>query len=146
MAVKKKSLNEFKNELALYMPESEVAAVTHIVDSGKGSFYQDITGKQYLDFSSGIFTNNFGHGDAEITNTFSEIFGSLGNIHGRQWKGTLEVCRKLFKLLPSQNYQVIFYGDGGGYIYRNYFIILESRNIIWLLLQEVFTAKLLAIN
>ena len=115
MAVKKKSLNEFKNELALYMPESEVAAVTHIVDSGKGSFYQDITGKQYLDFSSGIFTNNFGHGDAEITNTFSEIFGSLGNIHGRQWKGTLEVCRKLFKLLPSQNYQVIFYGDGGGY-------------------------------
>ena len=109
-------LSTFKSELAKYIPESEVAQVTHVVTSGaKGSFYQSLNGENFLDFSSGILTNSFGHGETEITNTLAEVFGSLGNIHGRQWSGTLDFYRRLFRFLPSQNYRAVTYGDGGGY-------------------------------
>lgn len=108
-------LSTFKSELAKYIPESEVEALTHVVDSGKGSFYRDISGRNYLDFSSGVFTNTYGAGDQELNDTLRKIFGVLSNIHGRPWSGALEFYQRLFRLLPSQNYRAVTYGDGGGY-------------------------------
>lgn len=109
------NLDKFKKELSLYVPESEAAMINHVISSGKGSFYQDIDGKTYLDFSSGIFTNSFGHGEIEITETLAKVFGSLGNIHGRQYIGALNFYRRLFRFLPSKNYRAVIFGDGGGY-------------------------------
>lgn len=108
-------LSTFKSELAKYIPESEVEALTHVVDSGKGSFYRDISGRNYLDFSSGIFTNSFGSGDEELNDTLRKSFGVLSNIHGRPWSGALEFYQRLFRFMPSQEYRAVIYGDGGGY-------------------------------
>ena len=90
------SLTDFKDKLSFYVPPSELATITQVVVSGKGSFYQDTDGKNFLDFTSGIFTNNFGHGDEEITEILAKVFGSLGNIHGRQWIGAPDFYRRLF--------------------------------------------------
>lgn len=109
------TLTDFKDKLSFYVPPSELATITHVVVSGKGSFYQDADGKNFLDFSSGIFSNNFGHGDKEITEILAKVFGSIGNIHGRQWIGAPDFYRRLFCFLPSKDYHVVAYGDGGGY-------------------------------
>ena len=109
------TLTDFKDKLSFYVPPSELATITHVVVSGKGSFYQDADGKNFLDFTSGIFTNTFGHGDEEIKQTLAKVFGSLGNIHGRQWIGAPDFYRRLFRFLPSKDYRVVAYGDGGGY-------------------------------
>ena len=106
-------LSTFKSELAKYLPASELSTITHVVESGKGCYYFDTTGKNFLDCSSGICTNSFGHVDDELTNTLAEV--SIGNVHGRQWRGSLDFYRRLFRFLPSQDYRVVVYGDGGGY-------------------------------
>lgn len=110
------SLSEkWQNELSKYIPETEASHITHIVKEGRGSFYTDVEGRTYLDFSSGIFTNSFGHGDPELAETLSEAFLSLANIHGRHWEGEIAAYRKLFKYLPDDDYRVVPFGDGGAY-------------------------------
>ena len=109
------STRAFREELSRYVPAAEAAGVTHVVKAGEGSFYTDVDGKRYLDFSGGIFTNTFGHGDTELAETFAEAYHSLANIHGRHWAGEMELYRSLYRHLPSPDYRVIAYGDGGGY-------------------------------
>ncbi len=106
---------KWQNELSKYIPEDEVSHITHIVKEGRGSFYTDVEGRTYLDFSSGIFTNSFGHGDSELAEALFEAFLSLSNIHGRHWEGEAAVYKKLFEHLPSKDYRVIPFGDGGAY-------------------------------
>lgn len=102
-------------ELSKYIPEDEVNHITHIVKEGRGSFYIDTEGRTYLDFSSGIFTNSFGHGDPELAEALSDVFSLLSNIHGRHWEGEVAVYKKLFGHLPSRDYRVVPFGDGGAY-------------------------------
>lgn len=106
---------KWRNELSKYIPEDEVRHITHIVKEGKGSFYTDVEGRTYLDFSSGIFTNSFGHGDPELADTLSNAFLSLANIHGRHWEGEIAAYKKIFEHLPSKDYRVVPFGDGGAY-------------------------------
>ena len=105
---------EFCRELSRYVPLSE-ATVSKIVSSGNGSYYTTIDGKTFLDFSSGIFTNTFGHGDKEIAGAVSRTLDSISNIHGRHWVGILELCRRLFRMIPYGGYRAVFWGDGGAY-------------------------------
>ena len=105
---------EFCRELSQYVPLSE-AAVSQIVSSGSGSYYTTIDGKTFLDFSSGIFTNTFGHGNRDIADAVYRTLCSVSNIHGRQWAGMLELCRRLFRMIPYGDYRAVFWGDGGAY-------------------------------
>ncbi|CAJ0756820.1 11816_t:CDS:2 [Entrophospora sp. SA101] len=43
-----------------------------IFSRGKGCFIYDLADREYLDFSSGIATNAFGHADEEVANVLSE--------------------------------------------------------------------------
>lgn len=106
---------DFRAALSQFLPAGEAGRITYAVLHGKGSWYWDAGGRKHLDFTSGIFTNSFGHGDVDIARAFSRTFEQLGNIHGRHWAGEPEVYRKLFSYLPPGEYRVIPYGDGGGY-------------------------------
>lgn len=106
--------DDFRKELARYVPLSEAAA-SHIVLSGSGSYYTTIDGKTFLDFSSGIYTNSFGHSNQEIAGAVYRTLGTVSNIHGRQWVGILEFCRRLFRMIPYGDYRAVFFGDGGAY-------------------------------
>lgn len=106
---------EVLKKMEKFLPVSETGRITHFIEKGQGSWYWDTTGKQYLDFTSGIFTNSFGHGDTELASAMSQVFGNLGNIHGRHWCKEMEIYEKLFAYLPDEEYRVIAYGDGGGY-------------------------------
>lgn len=110
------TLQSLREEFARYIPSGEVEALSHVVMKGKGSTYTDTEGRKYLDFSCGIFTNSFGHGEPELSQELFEAFSKLGNIHGRHWIGELEVYRKLFSYLPEGDYRAVSYGSGGGYI------------------------------
>ncbi len=102
-------------KLSRYLPMCEIENASHIVRGGDGSWYTDVEGRRYLDFSSGIFTNSFGHGDAELARALTECFSTLANIHGRRWEGELEFCERLFRYLPGEDYRVVPFGDGGAY-------------------------------
>ena len=105
---------EFCRELKQYVPLSEAAA-SQIVLSGNGSYYTTIDGRTFLDFSSGIYTNTFGHSNQEIAGAVYRTLCSVSNIHGRQWAGFLELCRRLFGMIPYGDYRAVFWGDGGAY-------------------------------
>lgn len=108
--------NNLRNKIEKFLPAGEVGGITHFIERGSGSWYWDTDGKKYLDFTSGIFTNSFGHGDAALVSAIGEAFCNLGNIHGRHWEKEAQIYEKLFSYLPvNQGYRVIAYGDGGGY-------------------------------
>lgn len=100
-------------ELGRYLPEGCVRAGDPVPVSGSGSFYTDAQGKEYLDFSSGIFTNSFGHGCERLNRAGYEQAGRLANIHGRHCAAELTFYRRLFPYLPAKDYKAIPYNDGG---------------------------------
>ena len=109
-------MKDLRSEFSCYLPSSETENMTHVIANGKGSFYRDIEGREYLDFSSGIFTNSFGHGDDELAQSLYDSFVELANIHGRHWVKENDIYRRLFSYLPEGNYRVIPYAGEGGYL------------------------------
>lgn len=105
----------FREEIAKYIPRADAERISHVVASGRGGVYTDLDGREYLDFSSGVLTNSFAHGDEELSRAFYGTYSSLANIHGRQWAGATDFYRRLFPFLPSPDYRAVPYGDGGGY-------------------------------
>ena len=53
--------NDIIQEIKKYTPEGYCLDNDILVVDGKGAYFKDIEGKRYLDFTSGIFTNTFGH-------------------------------------------------------------------------------------
>ncbi len=99
--------------LAKYLPRGCIREGDHVPVSGSGSFYTDAQGKEYLDFSSGIFTNSFGHGCARLNQAGFKQAERLANIHGRHCAAELTFYRRLFSHLPAEDYKAIPYNDGG---------------------------------
>ncbi len=100
-------------ELGRYLPAGCIRAKDPVPVSGSGSFYIDAQGKEYLDFSSGIFTNSFGHGCERLNRAGYEQAGRLANIHGRHCVAELTFYRRLSAYLPAKDYKAIPYNDGG---------------------------------
>ena len=100
-------------ELKKYLPEGCIHDGDHIPVRGSGCWYQDANGKQYLDFSSGIFTNSFGHGCARLIEASHMQSELLANIHGRHSEAELRFYQRLFPHLPAGDYRAIPYNDGG---------------------------------
>ncbi len=101
--------HQLLEELAQYVPPGYLEGCTHFPMRGCGERYWDVRGNAYLDWSSGIFTNTFGH------DGFSMPAVSLSNIHGRHALVELEFLKMLFVHLPAADYKAVVYGDGGGY-------------------------------
>lgn len=104
---------ELLGQLKKYLPEGSIQDQGHIPVKGEGCWYQDANGMNYLDFSSGIFTNSFGHGCEEINQAAYLQAGRLANIHGRHCEAELCFYQRLFPLLPADDYKAIPYNDGG---------------------------------
>lgn len=49
-------------QLKKYLPKGCILDMDPVPVKGSGCIYQDADEKEYLDFTSGIFTNTFGHG------------------------------------------------------------------------------------
>ena len=101
------------DELTKYMPEGCVTEGEPIPTEGRGCRYLDADGKEYLDFTSGIFTNSLGHGCEPVNRAAYRQACRLANIHGRHSEAELSFYRRLFSHLPVSDYKVIPYNDGG---------------------------------
>jgi len=105
--------HELLMQLKRYLPEGCVQDGDPVPVKGSGCRYQDRNGKEYLDFSSGIFTNTFGHACEEINRAGYEQAGLLANVHGRHSEAELGFYQRLFPYLPADDYKAIPYNDGG---------------------------------
>lgn len=114
--------------LKKYVPKGCIEEQGHIPAKGKGSWYEDVQGKRYLDFSSGIFTNTFGHGCSRLNHAGYEQAELLSNIHGRHSKAELLFYERLFVHLPAEDYKAIPYNDGGYTIDRGLTDIVNYYN------------------
>lgn len=104
---------EIIRRLKQYLPEGCVQDNDPIPIKGNGCWYQDGNGKEYMDFSSGIFTNTFGHGCQEINLAANRQADHLANIHGRHCEAELRFYQRLFPFLPADDYKAMTYMDGG---------------------------------
>ncbi len=110
------------------MPGGSVDDSSHIPVEGRGCRYWDAQGNEYLDFSSGIFTNTFGHGCARLNRSGYEQAKRLANIHARHSQAELMFYRRLFEHLPAGDYKAIPYNDGGYTIDRGLTDIVNYYN------------------
>lgn len=101
------------NAISQYTPEGYCHAGDIVVDKAKGSYFTDIEGKQYLDFSSGIFTNTFGHCFAPLMEAEKKQLSKFDNIHARKSLAELDFYQELSTFMPLPDYKFIPYNDGG---------------------------------
>ena len=75
------------NEMAKYVPEGYINPDTDketVVSKAKGSVFYDCNGKKYIDFTSGIFTNSFGHCFKPAMSAARKQNKLMDNVHGRR--------------------------------------------------------------
>lgn len=84
-----------------------------VVASASGSRFTDADGKTYLDFTSGIFTNSFGHCYPPFVAAEIRAVGLMDNVHGRRTEAECHFYEELAPLLPFPDYKLIPYNDGG---------------------------------
>lgn len=111
--------------LKKYLPEGCVTDREPVPVEGHGCRYQDANGREYLDFTSGIFTNSLGHGRADVNRAAYDQACRLANIHGRHSEAELRFYQRLFPYLPVKDYKAISYNDGGYTIDRGLTDILN---------------------
>lgn len=111
-----------------YVPEGYCATDDIIVDRGEGSYFYDIEGKKYLDFTSGIFTNTFGHAFPPLIKAEIAQCRKCDNIHGRRSLAELDFYTQLAPYMPSTDYAFIPYNDGGYTVDRGLSDIINYFN------------------
>lgn len=84
-----------------------------VVATAQGCRFTDISGKEYLDFTSGIFTNTFGHCFKPLIEKEIEQINKCDNIHNRRSLAELELYQALQMFMPDESYKFIPYNDGG---------------------------------
>lgn len=119
---------EILEALCKYLPEGCVQAGDPIPVEGVGCWYWDADGRKYLDFTSGIFTNSFGHGCKAVNQAAFAQASQLANIHGRHSEAELRFYQRLFPHLPCEDYKAIPYNDGGYTIDRGLTDIINYYN------------------
>ncbi|MCM1121152.1 MAG: aminotransferase class III-fold pyridoxal phosphate-dependent enzyme [Eubacterium sp.] len=113
MPANQKKNHEIVSQLKKYLPQGCLSDNDPVPVKGAGCWYQDADGKRYLDFTSGVFTNSFGHRCEAINQAAYLQADCLANIHGRHSLAELHFYQKLFPHLPSDDYKAIPYNDGG---------------------------------
>ena len=78
-----------------------------VVASASGSRFTDADGKTYLDFTSGIFTNSFGHCYPPFVAAEIRAAGLMDNVHGRRTEAECHFYEELAPLLPLPDYKLI---------------------------------------
>lgn len=104
---------EIIRQIQQYVPEGYCQEEDIVVEKAKGSRFTDISGNEYLDFTSGIFTNTFGHCFKPLIKKEIEQINKCDNIHNRRSLAELEFYRVLQTYVPDADYKFIPYNDGG---------------------------------
>lgn len=132
------------DELSRYLPEGCICEGDHVPVAGTGAWYTDADDMRHLDFTSGIFTNTFGHAPDLLNKVRQDQTQALSNVHGRHTLAELLFYQRLYKHLPVQDYKAIPYNDGSYAIDRalsdliNYF---GRERIVIAALQGAFHGK-----
>lgn len=84
-----------------------------LITKGRGCYYWDSDGKKYLDFTSGIFTNSFGHAYFPLVIEGLKQSLKMNNMHGRKTKTEAFFFQELASFMPKDDYRFIPYCDGG---------------------------------
>ena len=120
--------NDIIQEIKKYTPEGYCLDNDILVVDGKGAYFKDIEGKRYLDFTSGIFTNTFGHSFPPLIEAEIEQIRKFDNIHGRRSLAEYEFYKQLDSYMPSKDYKYIPYNDGGYAVDRGLSDIINYCN------------------
>lgn len=115
-------------EFEKFVPDGYCQSDDIVVASGRGSYFTDIEGREYLDFSSGIFTNTFGHAFAPFIRAEIAQIQRCDNIHGRRSMAELEFYKLLDRHMPASDYVFIPYNDGGYAVDRGLSDIINYFN------------------
>ncbi|WDE11122.1 aspartate aminotransferase family protein [Thalassomonas haliotis] len=104
----------FATEQQLLSPgiseESRLAGV--VFARGSGSYLFDLEGKAYLDFASGIFTQNVGHNHPEVVTQVKQQLDELWNVHDASTVARARACQALNRHLPQDLTRVAFFTTG----------------------------------
>ncbi|WDE04632.1 aspartate aminotransferase family protein [Thalassomonas viridans] len=90
--------------------ESQLAGV--VFAKGQGSYLFDLEGRQYLDFASGIFTQNLGHNHPEVVAQVKQQLDELWNVHDASTPARARACQALSRHLPEPLTRVAFFTTG----------------------------------
>jgi len=90
--------------------ESQLAGV--VFAKGQGSYLFDLEGRQYLDFASGIFTQNLGHNHPEVVAQVKQQLDELWNVHDASTPARARACQALNRHLPESLTRVAFFTTG----------------------------------
>lgn len=85
-----------------------------IVDSGKGAFIRDVSGKRYFDGVSSLWLNLFGHRHPALDRAFKRQLGKIAHstFLGLSHRPGIELARDLIRIAP-RNLSRVFYSDNG---------------------------------
>jgi adenosylmethionine-8-amino-7-oxononanoate aminotransferase len=85
-----------------------------IIDSASGCWLTDIDGKRYLDGTSALWCNLFGHQVPEIDAAIRKQLGRVAHVTnlGMSHPATIQLAQRLAALAPGELNHVFFSGDG----------------------------------
>ena len=85
-----------------------------IIDSASGCWLTDIDGKRYLDGTSALWCNLFGHQVPEIDAAIRNQLGRVAHVTnlGMSHPATIQLAQRLAALAPGELNHVFFSGDG----------------------------------
>jgi 4-aminobutyrate aminotransferase len=113
-----KALTEISNRILnrekLFIAPTLARYTSIVADRGEGSFIIDVEGRRYLDFASGIATNNVGHChprvvQAAIEQTKKMIHGSASVVH---YASHVQLAEKLVEITPD-GIDMVFFSNSG---------------------------------
>lgn len=101
-------------EKAILSPgvSQETQLVEVVFSKGKGSYLEDLDGRQYLDFGAGIFTQNVGHNHPHVVDKVKAQVEQLWNVHDASTVARAEACLALRKHLPDELSRLAFFSTG----------------------------------
>lgn len=86
-----------------------------VIESGSGSYVKMMSGKRFLDFTSGIGVTNLGHCHPKVTKAAQEQAGTIvhGQINIAFQKSYLELVEQMLPLMPHKSLDTFFFWNSG---------------------------------
>ncbi|PMD47079.1 aminotransferase class-III [Hyaloscypha variabilis F] len=88
---------------------------TEVLESGSGSYVTTVSGRRFLDFTSGIGVTNLGHCHPAVTKAAQAQVGKLvhGQVNIAFQKPYLELVEALIPLMPHKSLDTFFFWNSG---------------------------------
>ncbi len=90
----------------------EAALAGRVFAMGRGSFLYDVDGNAYLDFASGILTQNVGHAHPSVIAAVSAQLAALTNVHDSSTPARDALCTRLAQVFPPHLSRFAFFSSG----------------------------------